>query len=404
VTVNHATGSNPAHVKIDIISQLYLPEPAGIFAGDLAERWAQRGHEVTVWTATPWSGASSAEVIQVSPRTGYDRSSLVARVSSQFRFFGPVAWGFARRKWASRLPDVVVAVGSPALAAMVPTVTGIQRKARVVQWVYDLYPEALLTLRPHDPVIRALRTPIETTFNVAWRRADALVAISPRMAERVKHRTAGANVHMIPLWARDEVRPRSDRALPLRRARGIPDDAFVAMYHGNLGLAYDFDPLLQGARLLAGERKFIVALVGAGAQLDDLRARLRAEGLSNVRLFPPVATRDLPDSLAMGDCHVIGLREGWSGVAFPSKFITAIAAGRPVVVMGPRACELSEMIDNAKCGTVVPPKGESFVEALRFLEAHPECAAEQGKLGRSLYESRFDRKIALRRWDTVIGA
>jgi glycosyltransferase involved in cell wall biosynthesis len=389
-------------VKIHIVSQVYLPEPAGTFAADVAERWAERGHDVTVWTATRSPTSGSFEVIGVSRRGAYDRSSLPARAATQLRFSVDAAVAIARQRARTGAPDVVVVVGATASTSAFSV--GWFGGARQVHWVYDLYPEALLAVRRDAPLLRALERPIQKWVEFGWRSADAVVAISPLMSDRIRQRVPEARVETIPLWARPEVRHRDDRAPDLRRARGIREDAFVLTYHGNLGLAYDFETFLAGARLLASDPSFVLAVVGAGAQLESVRATVRREGLSNVRFFPPVDEQGLSDSLAMGDCHVVGMREGWNGVAFPSKFISAIAAGRPVVALGPAGTELTDLVRLAECGLAVPPDGASFAAAARRLQADPARARQLGMSGRALYEARFDRELALTRWDELLNS
>lgn len=371
-------------MRIHVISQIYLPEPAGVFTGDLVERWKGRGHQVTVWTGD------------------YERTSLVARASTQVRFSVQTALALAAAGAAHSADIVVVVGGTPlpsALFALMPLAG-----ARVVQWVYDLYPEALRSLRPHDPALRALGPPLERVLDLAWRRAHAVVAISAGMAERIRRRVPGANVWTIPLWAPNAVGPRSDRALALRRARKIPESAFVLMYHGNLGLAYDFEPLLQAARGLLDAPEFVFAIVGSGAQLGSIEARIAEHGLFNVRVFPQTTRDELPDSLAMGDCHFIGLRDGWSSIAFPSKFITAIAASRPIIAYARSDTELARLVRSNGCGSVISTGGGALVDAMKHLRQHPEVAREQAMAGRKLYEREFDRGAALARWDEVVGA
>jgi hypothetical protein len=239
-------------------------------------------------------------------------------------------------------------------------------------------------------------------MDLAFAEASVVVAISPAMAERIRLRVPGADVQTIPLWAPVSVVPGVDKVPLLRRARRIPERAFVLMYHGNLGLAYDFEPLLQGARLLAAEPGFALAIIGAGAQLESLKYKASERRLSNVYFFPTVAGSDLSDSLAMGDCHVVSVRKGWSGVAFPAKFITAAAAGRPILLLSPPDTELAGMVRSSACGSVVADGG-ALAEVVRALMRADGGAREQGEASRRLYVKQFDRELGLSRWDALLG-
>jgi colanic acid biosynthesis glycosyl transferase WcaI len=331
----------------------------------------------------------------------YDRSSLAGRASSQLRFFVRTVLELRRREEITPPPELIVVVGSPALSTFVPSFACRRSSPRVIQWVYDLYPEAMLALRPRDLALRAGAGPARAALDSAWRSADAVVAISDAMAARIRQRAPRAKVQTIPLWAPDGAHPRADGAPALRRVRGIAEDAFVVMYHGNLGLAYDFEPLLDAANLLRGDSGIVFAIVGDGAQRQMLHERVGAEHLTNVRVFPSVSSEELSESLAMGDCHVVSVREGWDGLAFPSKLISGLAAGRPLLVIGPPSTELATVVRTNDCGMAVPIDGSAAAEAVRWLRDHRHSAREQGDRGRAVYERTFDRGKALAAWDML---
>ena len=69
--------------------------------------------------------------------------------------------------------------------------------------------------------------------------------------------------------------PDSARVNPLRKSLGL-DDAFVAMYSGNLGLAHSFDEFLEAARRLRDRTDIVFLFVGGGPRLGEVKAAQRA--------------------------------------------------------------------------------------------------------------------------------
>jgi glycosyltransferase involved in cell wall biosynthesis len=244
---------------------------------------------------------------------------------------------------------------------------------------------------------------VAAALDRAWQKADAVVAISALMASRLRARAPRANVQTIPLWAPDDVRCRADRSRSLRRSRAIRDDAFVVMYHGNLGLAYDFDPILRAARAMAGDPRVTFVIVGDGAQRSELVARAARERLENVRFFPGTSASELGESIAMGDCHIIGIRPGMDGLAFPSKFVAAIAAGRPVIVLGEPDTELANIVRRHQCGVVASSDGQALAAAIGVLRDGRDVVERLGAAARALYEHEFDREKGLARWDALLS-
>ncbi|HKQ70511.1 MAG TPA: glycosyltransferase [Polyangiaceae bacterium] len=187
----------------------------------------------------------------------------------------------------------------------------------------------------------------------------------------------------------------------MRRERGVASDAFVALYQGSLGLAYDFDPLLDSARHLASDPSIIVVIVGTGTQRAHIERRVRSEHLTNVRMFDPNSPDSLSDSLAMGDVHLVSSRAGWNGVSFPSKVISALACGRPVGVIGPRDSEIATMVCEKRCGFVALD-GPALADGIKRLKADATEVSRQRRVARATYESRFDREGALVQWDRLL--
>ena len=75
----------------------------------------------------------------------------------------------------------------------------------------------------------------------------------------------------------------------------------------------------------------------------------------------------------------------------PNKFFDYIAAGLPVLNNYPGW--LADMIDENKCGVVVPPENpEAFADVLEYLADHPEEMSEMGRNAHALAKQSFDRR------------
>ena len=86
-----------------------------------------------------------------------------------------------------------------------------------------------------------------------------------------------------------------------------------------------------------------------------------ARGLDNMVFHPPRPWRELPESLAAADVHLVTMWERLSGLVVPSKFYGVLAVGRPCLFAGPAGSEVARTITERDCGTVV---GEEDAPAL----------------------------------------
>lgn len=205
---------------------------------------------------------------------------------------------------------------------------------RWIEWTMDLYPSALwaaLGVRP--PGLPRL----------PGRRPDVRLHLGPGQAAFAAGKEQPAAPHLIlPAGVRDA--PPSHPAPP--DARGGP---VRLVYAGNLGRAHWAEalPLLAAACEAAcdgggGPGRFRLTVVAHGAQASAVRARLAG--------FPHVDLRDGPlcdAELDAAHVHVVSLRENWTHVCVPSKGISALCRGRPILFFGAAASDVWGWTDGA---------------------------------------------------------
>lgn len=370
-----------------------------MFAAELALHWAERGHEVVVFTADDPSSPAHARLRIVGGLpVAYNRSSLCARLASRLAFRTSAAVAIPWKARAHGEPDVLVSVGfSP--PPLLLTTGRSTRRLRRVTWLFDLWPDVLLAHRPHSGVLRACEPTLRRLTATYLDRCDDVVAISSRMGDLVGKRVARARLHTIPLWAPAAAEAKEGHS----PSQGGRPGKLVALYQGNLGLAYDFEPILGASRALA-ETGVSFVLSGEGAQRDRLIARINRDDLRNVELRPPAPPEQLARSLACGDVHLLPLRPGWDGLSFPSKLMASLAVGRPVIVLGAPTSEVAQLVRDAGCGITIPADGRALAVALRDLERDEPARAAMGRAARDLYTTRFAARWAFEAWDGLIAS
>ena len=257
---------------------------------------------------------------------------------------------------ALRLPrfDLVVTLTTPPLIGLVGTILKRLRGSRHIYWSMDLHPDASMALgrmsarSGFGSLMHALSVSV-------YRQADRVVVLGPYMADRIAlKQVAAEKIVTIPVWSRrEEIYPLPHERNPLRKSLGF-DGTFVAMYSGNLGLAHTFDEFLEAARARRQRRDIVFLFVGDGPRKSEVQAARDSEGLSNIRLLEPLPRHLLHASLSIADVHLISMRAEMNGIVVPGKLYGAMAAGRPVIFVGPDHCETADTIKNAGCGLTFP--------------------------------------------------
>jgi glycosyltransferase involved in cell wall biosynthesis len=130
-------------------------------------------------------------------------------------------------------------------------------------------------------------------------------------------------------------------------------------------------------------------LVGAGPELERLRARASAVGIAHAVTFAghcdDVATR-----LAGADLFVLPSRSE----AFPNAVLEAMAAGLPIVASGVGG--ILELIDDGRTGVLVPPgDAGALADGLCRMIGDPLLAERFGEAARAEAHARysFDRMV-----------
>lgn len=200
-----------------------------------------------------------------------------------------------------------------------------------LEWVMDLHPAALwaaLGLRPRRlfPGRSSGRRPDLRLFLGPRQAAFAVRVEKPDVQARAPHLILPAGLCERP------ARPAAPYAArePVRLA-----------YAGNLGRAHwdDALPLLAAA---ADPQRFRLTVAAYGARAAAVRRRLAG--------FPHVEWRDRPLEQAEFDAahvHVVSLKENWTHVCAPSKAVSALCRGRPVLFFGAAASDVWGWADGA---------------------------------------------------------
>ncbi|MGV3760213.1 MAG: glycosyltransferase family 4 protein, partial [Actinomycetota bacterium] len=302
-----------------------------------------------------------------------------------------------------RLPrqDVVVAMTTPPLVVVGAVLHKLRHPtARIVLWSMDCYPDAAERfgeLRPGGLLSRALRWVNRRLF----RRLDDVVALDGAMASLLaQYTTAGAapRLHVIPNWERASLFPAPTGTRPWAGYGDLDlQDRPVVLYLGNTGVGHRFDTVLDAAAKLEDDAVFL--FLGGGARWDDLVAESERRGLTNVRFHSYVPKDETPAVMAGASGALITLDDRSLGVMSPSKLHANLAAGLPVVYVGPPGSNVDEAIEATGCGwSLRHGDVDGLVEAVRAL---PD-ATDVRRRARAAFEARYVDAATLPQFDSLL--
>lgn len=340
-------------MKVVFLNRFYWPEePATAqLLTDLAEGLAAGGTEVTVITSRELAGGTPPREVrrgvQILRALG---SRCTGRIPGGKALDFAMFWltGTWRLLWVVRPGDIVVAMTDPPLAGLGASLVACLRRARLVHWVQDIYPELAMELAGQT-WLRFLRP----WRNLSWRRADRCVTLGTEMGAVLQ--SAGVppgRIEIIPNWAPASLAPPSASDVTARRSSWGLEGKFVVAYSGNLGRVHDLTPVLALADALRAATDIVFLFIGGGPLRDQIEAEALHRGLQNVHFRPAQPRQQLAVSLSVADAHLVTLKPGCEHFVFPSKFYGILAVRRPMIFIGPRTSELARTIAARGLGLV----------------------------------------------------
>lgn len=399
--------------RILFINQYYWPDHASTaqHLADLAESLVAKGFQCHVLCSRgaykpgesprPTREVHNGVQIHRVGATSFGRRNTFRRMCDYLSFYARAMLSAC----SLRRFDVVVTLTTPPIIGLIGTILQRVKGSRHIFWSMDLHPDASIALgrmSPRNPGVAVL----SWLSNMVYRQADRVVVLGSYMADRIYAKRVRANrVVTIPVWSReDEIYPIPREGHPLRAELGL-EDAFVAMYSGNLGLAHAFEEFLEAAQRLQHRTDIVFLFVGDGPRMHEVREAKREWRLENVRILDYFPRGRLHESLTVADVHLLSMRREMTGIVVPGKLYGALASGRPALFVGPEHSESADTIRQGECGlTIRRGDVDSLVEAIELLASDPELAQSMGARGRAAFLDEYERETCCERWAETIDA
>jgi len=396
-------------VRILIVTQYFWPEEFRI--NDLALGLRERGHEVTVLTGKPnYPGGryfpgygffrraretfEGIAVIRV-PLVPRGRGGGV-RLAINYLSFAAIASLVAPFRVGGGFDAILVYEPSPVTVGLPALVLKAVKRAPVLFWVQDLWPESLEA----TGAVRArwaLRM-VERMVRFIYRGCDRILVQSRGFVEPVERCGASADrVRYFPNSAEPLYRPLEPHAdVPERAA--LPQ-GFRVMFAGNIGAAQDFATILAAAGELASEPSIHWIVLGEGRMSDWVRAEVARRGLqSRVHLLGRHPVESMPRWFSCADAMLVTLRrEPIFAYTIPTRIQSYLACARPIVAA--LDGEGARVIEESGAGIAVPAEdARALAEAVRSLaRLTPQARERMGLAGRRYFEEHFERERLLSR-------
>jgi len=185
----------------------------------------------------------------------------------------------------------------------------------------------------------------------------------------------------------------SDRknSLQVRTKYGIPEDATVFIFSGNLGLGHGLDFLTDAILELRNYEKAFFLIGGAGTHFAKVKLVLELEKPANAMIYSYMPQDDYNELIATCDVGLILLSNRYSYPQFPSRLLSYLESKMAVLCAVNEGTDIGEIIEESGAGlNTLHGDMEGFTRSVRYLSENPERATRMGKKGYDLLREKYD--------------
>lgn len=401
-------------MNIAIISAVFPPET--VVSSQTSEQIAygllERGHQVRVIAPFPnrpagklYPGYSRKLFQQDDDPRGLKITRCFNIISSKSgmlsRFMENISFGVTGglALLFGPKPNVIYSNTWPTFATGFLVALARLRNVPIVISVQDMYPEQLIAqnrIEANSWIARAILWAERHITN----HAAAIVLISESLTHsyQVTRQAPPSRIYVIPNWVDSvSITPDDPESAVVRTRYAIPQDAFAAIYGGNVAFAAGVETVVEAFRSLNDAHDVHLLIAGEGASLDRCRQIAQDSANPRIRFHAPWPRAENSMILSAADVLILPTRGAVSLSAMPSKLITYMLAARPIIALALPQSDLAQVIQKAGCGWVIEPdQPQVLAEAVRRVKALSASERAQfGQAGRNFALSHMTQDVCL---------
>lgn len=228
--------------------------------------------------------------------------------------------------------------------------------------------------------------------------AHLVVTLGPAMRKRILQSASNEidpeQVHVIYNWESSSIQPLPKDANWFAKRLGV-DEVFTVLYSGSISEYHNIETIIRAAPELPDTQFLIIGKGSKKGELIDLADQLDVRG-KNVRFLPFQPREQLPYSLTSCDVSVVSVQSGFKGINVSAKLPTALAVGRPVLVLSQPGDDEAKIVERFDAGIHVTQGDEQgVVDAIRLWRANPDIREKHGQNAVQAFKQHFSKEKAI---------
>lgn len=385
--------------------------------GDIAKSLKEKGLDVVVLTTTPHYNRVESQLkkqpikwkiwglLKMSSFNGIKVYHVPQKKfkSTVLRLLGFIYWHVVSfiTALSIRNVDVILSPSPPLTIGMLNVWLGKLKGSKVVYNVQEVYPD-ILGLQ--SGLVYKTLSKIERYI---YNKSSAVTTIDQIFFDTIVKRFNNPDkLHIIPNFVDTDIYKPLDRWPNLDRNVFLPNDHLKLLYAGNIGMAQDWDTLIELAKITIN-RPIDYYVIGEGMMLDYLKEKISEFNLTNIHLLPYQPRELMPEIIAFSDIQFIFMEPKIAAQGFPSKVYTIMACGKPLVICSPENTPIVNFLSPIGCAKIivdVDPKVKAKKISEWLDNVTREDLRSMGEKGLVEIDRNYSKEIVTGKYAELINA
>jgi glycosyltransferase involved in cell wall biosynthesis len=164
--------------------------------------------------------------------------------------------------------------------------------------------------------------------------------------------------------------------------------------------------ILQAALALANRPGLKFLFIGGGLGKREIDELIEEHRPANIMSLPYQPLSQLKYSLSAADVHLVAMGENMAGIIHPCKIYGAMAAGRPILFLGPKDCHIADLLAKHRIGWHIN-HGDVAGAVRTINEILQTDAAERAAMGmraRNAIREHLSKKALIEAFSNILEA
>lgn len=396
--------------KVWIATELFYPEETSTsyiltkVANKLTEKYEV---EVVCGTPTYDTNAAKNSYLKISEKIKIqrlkslagDKNNILYRVLKFVQLSIQIIW-FLKKNMRSG--DKLFIVTNPAPLIILCSWLKKFKKFEWIILVHDVFPENTIPAGIIKNKGNILYRLLKKLFDAAYSKADKIIVLGRDMEKVIQSKILrfknNADIKVIENWgATDEIWPLATEK------NSSTAKKFTLQYAGNIGRVQGLQTFLECFRN-AKNHNINLQLIGNGAVKAELVNYANINNLDNVLFQDSYRRHEQNQILNSCDLAIVTLADGMYGLGVPSKTYNILAAGKPLLYIGPKNSEIDLLIKEYSIGySFEAGEMAKLTEFLASIDsAFLESIAQMSLNARLLAENKYSEEIILNKFQDFI--